>query len=159
MPEKPKLNYYIIGFIIIFQAVSVLAIQRYIVFNDLKFSVESTQELITKDVESKNESKTLGLIFEFRDEIVINPSETYAIRFLATSIAVELTEKNTEENMKLWEPVLRDKIITLLMSKRMDFYTNPDNKLLLKQEVHSLIEELIGEDKIIDVYFTKFVLQ
>lgn len=159
MPEKAKLNYIIVGFIIIFQTVSVLAIQRYVVFKDLKFSLESAQAITIEDKESKKELKTLGPIFELQDEIIINPSETYAIRFLATSIAFELTDNITEEVMKLWEPVIRDKIITLLMSKRMDFYTDPDNKQLLKQEVHDLINNIIGNDKIIDVYFTKFVLQ
>ena len=162
-PEKIKLNYFVVAFIIIFQAVSVLAIQRYIVFKNLKFSVESAKEINIEEngdrYNQEKKPKTIGTIFELKDEIIINPKDTYAIRFLATAIAFELSGKIKQKEMELWEPVIRDKIITLLMSKKMDFYTNPDNRILLKQEVKELVEDLVGKDKIKDVYFPKFVLQ
>ncbi|MEA2103719.1 MAG: flagellar basal body-associated FliL family protein [Candidatus Cloacimonadota bacterium] len=181
-----NLNLYILIAIIVMQPLVGLGIMRYVVLKNsiltpekitsllqttvldslnnyhekiAKLEIEKEETLKEEKKKEKKEKHSLGTMYELDGEIIINPKDTYAIRFMVVAIALELTDKMKGDDLKTWEPIIKDNIIECMMNKRMDYYTNPSNIVLLRAEVKELIEEILGEGTIENVYFPKFVLQ
>jgi flagellar FliL protein len=57
------------------------------------------------------------------------------------------------------DPKLQDVITLLLSSKSVADVSTPEGKAALKAELLEALGAVVGEDRLLDVYFTQFVIQ
>ena len=95
------------------------------------------------------------------EDVIVNPAGTGGNRYLVTSIAFEVDPKNKKlaKEIETKEPLLRDRIITLLSSKGIPELIDVSRRDSLRQEVLQVVNQELEEGKVFWVYFTKYVLQ
>ena len=57
------------------------------------------------------------------------------------------------------DPEIQDVITLLLSSKSVADVATPEGKAALKAELLDALAAVVGEDRLLDVYFTQFVIQ
>ena len=98
-------------------------------------------------------------------EASLFPLETFIVNlqvkgsFLKTDMQLEF--KNGEDVKKAEKevPRLRDTVIRILSSKTATEILASEGKEKLKDEVRTAVNELLGEEKVLEVYFTEFIIQ
>jgi len=109
-------------------------------------------------------------------ERVVNLADPGGFRYLKTEIVLEVivADANPADlrgeslvaardelalEMEPLEPQIHDVITLLLSSKSVDDVATPDGKSMLKAELLEALGEVIGEERLLDLYFTQFVIQ
>ena len=90
--------------------------------------------------------------------ITVNISDPSGRRYLKLGMEVEV---NAEVSAALQanSPRIRDAIIMLLAGKTFNDISSPDGKVLLKAEVAARLNQILGAQRVIRVYFTDFVVE
>jgi flagellar FliL protein len=109
-------------------------------------------------------------------ERVVNLADTGGFRYLKTEIVLEIIVEDVDP-MKLrgdglqkarddlqselapLEPQIQDVITLLLSSKTVADVSTPEGKAALKAELLDVLGDVIGEERLLDLYFTQFVIQ
>lgn len=92
-------------------------------------------------------------------EFTANLSGPGASHYVRLNVNLELDKTLDEEEMKKRTPQIRDKIITLLNSKRPQDLQNSDGRGFLKEEMKTAINGFLQTGKISGVYFSTFVFE
>jgi flagellar FliL protein len=109
-------------------------------------------------------------------ERVVNLSDPGGFRYLKTEIVLEVivegvdpSELRGEElvaareelaaELEPLDPEIQDVITLLLSSKQVADVATPEGKATLKAELLDALSEVVGEDRLLDIYFTQFVIQ
>lgn len=90
--------------------------------------------------------------------ITVNLADPAGRRYLKIGMEVELNEDVTAQ-LQQQAPRVRDAIIMLLAGKSYGDVATPDGKVLLKGEVAARLNQILGAQRVIRVYFTDFVVQ
>lgn len=90
--------------------------------------------------------------------ITVNLADPAGRRYLKIGMEVELNEDVTAQ-LQQQAPRVRDAIIMLLAGKSYRDVATPDGKVLLKGEVAARLNQILGAQRIIRVYFTDFVVE
>ena len=90
--------------------------------------------------------------------ITVNLYDAGGHRYLKLGMEVE-ANKDISGQLKANEPRIRDAVIMLLAGKTYNEVASPDGKVMLKAEVANRLNQILGEQRIIRVYFTDFVVQ
>ncbi|MCC6932434.1 MAG: flagellar basal body-associated FliL family protein [Deltaproteobacteria bacterium] len=120
---------------------------------------EGGEEAKTEEAASEGEgaeTEAAGALFSL-DTFIVNLQIKGS--FLKTDIQLEM--KSSEDMAKAEEavPRLRDIIIQVLSSKMSSEILTNEGKLKLKDEIKQNINDILGEEKVIEVYFTEFIIQ
>jgi flagellar basal body-associated protein FliL len=116
-----------------------------------------------------------GIMYELSPKVV-NLAEPGGFRYLQVSMVLELwplidnyyqlqgEERDLavdqfREKMNTWQPVVDDIVTTTLSSKTFVDIATIEGKQVLKEELMASINELLGYQGVINVYFTEFVVQ
>ncbi len=96
------------------------------------------------------------------ENIAVNPisKNTKRMRVLACSFAFDIKPliKGTEEFEKK-RLQITDKVITYLSSREVSFLKDPKAKKIIKKEILFRINKELKDSKIINLYFTQYILQ
>ncbi len=97
-------------------------------------------------------------IVQFEPFVVNVSGESYP-RYLKLQVVFEM--RSVESKAKLEERMaqVRDLTISLLSSKRLADITDFEGKALLKDDLRTQVDELLGRDSVESVLFTEFVVQ
>ena len=90
--------------------------------------------------------------------IKVNISGPSGQRYLKLGMEVEVNA-DVSAQLKASSARIRDAIIMLLAGKTLDDISSPDGKVLLKAEVAARLNQILGAQRIVRVYFTDFVIQ
>jgi len=116
-----------------------------------------------------------GIMYELSPKVV-NLAEPGGFRYLQVSMVLELwplidnynqlqgEERDLaidqfREKMNSWQPVIDDILTTTLSSKTFADISTVEGKQVLKEELMTSINELLGYQGVINIYFTEFVVQ
>lgn len=91
--------------------------------------------------------------------LVINLADANVPRFLKVSFTFELDRAITVTEMQEKEPIIKDAIIGLISSKTMSDIRGYEGQLILKEELISRINAILETGRVINVYFTEFIVQ
>ncbi len=80
-------------------------------------------------------------------------------KYLKVSIQIELSNPKLMETAKAKTPQIRDAIITILSSKTSEELITPEGKLIVKDEIKMRANQVLGENSVLNVYLTDFVMQ
>jgi len=100
------------------------------------------------------------VIFEKLDPIVINPAGTEGMRFLSATVHLGLSAPEVLaaiEGNNLSSKI-RDRLIDVLRAKTID-QLDPSHHGEIKSEMKERLNEFLGQNAVLEVYFQGFVLQ
>lgn len=90
--------------------------------------------------------------------ITVNISDPSGRRYLKLGMEVEVNA-DVAGALQANNPRIRDAIIMLLAGKTFSDISTPDGKVLLKAEVAARLNQILGAQRVIRVYFTDFVVE
>ncbi len=89
---------------------------------------------------------------------VVNLSDAAGKRYLRLGMEVEVNQ-NVSALLKSQEAKVRDAVIVLLAGKTFADISTAEGKILLKAEVASRLNQILGGAYVVRVYFTEFVVE
>ncbi|MBQ7739272.1 MAG: flagellar basal body-associated FliL family protein [Desulfovibrionaceae bacterium] len=90
--------------------------------------------------------------------ITVNLYDAGGRRYLKLGMEVEVN-KDVSSALKANEARIRDAVIMLLAGKSYAEIASPDGKVMLKAEVANRLNQILGGQRVIRIYFTDFVVQ
>ncbi|MEG2172901.1 MAG: flagellar basal body-associated FliL family protein [Desulfovibrionaceae bacterium] len=91
-------------------------------------------------------------------EFVVNLSDPSGKRYLKLGMEVEVNADVSKE-IAAQSAKIRDAVIMLLAGKSFVDVSTPEGKVLLKAEVAARLNQILGAQRVVRVYFTDFVVQ
>ena len=101
--------------------------------------------------------RSAGLVLPL-PPITVNLSDPGGRRYLKLGMEVE-GNADVSEALKAQNARIRDAVIMLLAGKSFTDIATPDGKVLLKAEVAARLNQILGAQRVIRVYFTDFVVE
>ena len=101
--------------------------------------------------------RSAGLVLPL-PPITVNLSDPGGRRYLKLGMEVEVNA-DVSEALKAQNARIRDAVIMLLAGKSFTDIATPDGKVLLKAEVAARLNQILGAQRVIRVYFTDFVVE
>lgn len=93
------------------------------------------------------------------DSFVVNLSDPMGRRYLKTTMDVEVANAAAAAELAAAMPRVKDTLLLLLSSKSFEDISSMDKKIELKNDIVSRLNQIIGKNKVRNVYFTEFVVQ
>lgn len=91
--------------------------------------------------------------------VMVNLSDAAGDRYLKVGMEVEVSAADAVRDIQAQSARIRDAIIILLSSKSYAELSSSEGKMLLKNEVASRLNQILGTPRVVRVYFTDFVVQ
>lgn len=131
-----------------------------------KLSALSAQTAANADDESdENDSgeevsveEMLGPIYAL-DTFIVNLANNGGNRYLRVTMDLELDNKNLESEVNKRLPQVRDSILMILPTKRVEDISSVAGKTTLRDEILEKINSYLAQGKITNIYFKEFVIQ
>ena len=92
-------------------------------------------------------------------DLVVNPAGTNGLRFLLTTVGLEVTSEETVKELEKRDVQIHDSIINILTSKTLPDLDDNVARDSLKTEIKSKINMDLVSGKVLNVYFSKFIIQ
>ncbi len=100
----------------------------------------------------------MGPVFSL-DSFIVNLSDQGGKRYLRITMGLELADPKSAEEMTKRLPQIRDSILMILPSRKVDELQTTEGKNSLRTEIISKLNELFGKEIVKKIYFTEFVIQ
>ena len=91
--------------------------------------------------------------------LTVNLADPSGTRYLQIGMDVEVNTPEAVGEVESQTARVRDAIILLLSSKRMADLATPEGKILLKTEVAGRLNQILGAQRVVRIYFTEFVIR
>jgi flagellar FliL protein len=112
-----------------------------------------------KEKEKEKEKSPKETIIYSIEPIVVNLFDPTGKRYLQVRLAFELKDKKIEEEIRNSEPKIKDVIISTLSTKTPEDVLQPEAKALIKNELLQKINSALGEEAILNIYITQYIVE
>ena len=102
--------------------------------------------------------RELGPLVEL-GSMVVNITHRESTRFLKMGITLEVQNARAGDDIRNRMPQIQDAILLLAGNRTFDDIKDLQGKLQLKADILVRVNELAGQDKVRDLFFTDFVVQ
>jgi flagellar protein FliL len=92
-------------------------------------------------------------------DLIVNPAGTNGLRFLLTTIGLEVTSEETVKELEKRDVQLHDSIIGVLTSKTLPELDDMNVRDSLKSSIKNAVNKELTTGSVINVYFSKFIIQ
>ncbi len=92
-------------------------------------------------------------------DLIINPARTNGTRFLLTTIGFRMSNKEAFSEMETKNVQVRDILNTILTRKTIDQLVSVGLRDSLKAEIEHGVHKVVRNGKLLNVYFSKFIIQ
>ncbi len=150
--KRAKLRLKIPTFLVYIPFIALLAVGGYIGYKEF-FGVGAEEEVEVAKVVVKK-----GIIVP-GPSLVVNLSDVNVPRFLKVTMSFEVDRGIAAAEIIEKEIMIKDAIIGLLSSKTMADVMSYESQQILKEEVISRLNAILERGRLINVYFTEFVVQ
>lgn len=93
------------------------------------------------------------------DTFIVNLVDSDADRYLKVIMSFELSDQPAAHELDLMKPKVRDLVLGVLTVKGFKDLNNFEGKQRLKEEIAMRVNSHLTKGKIVQVYFTDFVVQ
>ena len=107
----------------------------------------------------KQEEPAYGYLFSFDQATIVNLAETGGQRYLKVNMQLQMNGEELREELTARTPQIMDMVISILSSKTIDEVTSAVGRNRLKREIIDKINAELVTGKIVNVFFTEFVIQ
>lgn len=87
----------------------------------------------------------------------VNLADPLGRRILTITLALEMVDNNAIGSLKKQEPRVRDAVIMLLSSKTYGDLATPDSKMVLKSEITSRVNQILGGQRVLQTFITEML--
>ncbi len=108
--------------------------------------------------EKKGSAPLVGALWSL-EPFIVNLADNKGERYLKVVMQFELSEPAVSAALDMLKPKIRDNIIDLLTIKTYAELMEPDGKQALRNEIILRINALLEKGRVVNVYFTEFVVQ
>lgn len=91
--------------------------------------------------------------------MVVNLADPLGRRYLKIGLEVEVINEDAQMELDKYMPKVKDKLILLLSSKTFDQLSTMQAKMDLKNEIVNRLNQILGKNKVLNVYITEMVVQ
>jgi flagellar FliL protein len=91
--------------------------------------------------------------------LTVNLADPSGTRYLEIGMDVEVNNPSAIQEIENQTPRVRDAIILLLSGKTMNDLATAEGKIVLKNEVAARLNQILGAQRIVRIYFTHFVIR
>ena len=137
-------------------AVSYLMVGRLVLSKQI--SSATSEDALEESTSPDEELQEMGEVYILKD-IVVNPAHTHGMRYLCTTMGLELGDKELETEIEKKEPLIRDQVITLLSMKDVEELVDMARREHIREELLTAINDQLGRAKVRKLYFVKYVMQ
>jgi len=99
-----------------------------------------------------------GLYYSI-ENLIINPADSRGERYLIASITIEMDNSQALTQIETQNAEVVDKINTLLSQRTVSQLNSISDRVEIKKEISMVINELLNQKSVRNLYFTKFVMQ
>ena len=93
------------------------------------------------------------------NKLLVNVAGTMGSRYLLVSISVVSTDANFQQKMTDNDAALRDAASSTLSSKTLADLEKPDERNLIRTELLTGFNNILGSDEVQEIYLTEFAIQ
>lgn len=93
------------------------------------------------------------------DNLVLNPAGTSGLRFLLVSVGLQLSDPATADALKSRDPEVRDVLLRVFGSKRVDELADMSRREGYKHEIKVAIDSMLARSVVKGVFLPQFVIQ
>lgn len=116
-------------------------------------------EKVEPEKEKVSSAKEVGELYEFENAVVVNIAETNAERYLKVNIVLELDSAKLKDEIEKRKPQIMDLFINIFASKTLDMISTVSGRNLVRQELIDKVNARIKTGRIVNIFFTEFVIQ
>jgi len=98
-------------------------------------------------------------VFLKLEPFIVNLKGNGMKRYLKTTIAIEVEEREVKQELEMLTPKLRDTILFVLTSKSYNDLFSNEGKIALKHELIAHINRILKSGTIKAIYITDFIIQ
>ena len=91
--------------------------------------------------------------------IIVNLAGPDSERYLKVNLSLAVSDRAVVLKLEKQNARLRDELIDILSTKTVEDMLSPEGKDVLRTQIIEAANATIGEPKVVDVYFTEFVIQ
>lgn len=99
------------------------------------------------------------VILHSLDTFIVNLADPGGKRYLKLTMQLELDNQKVLEEINKETPKIRDVILTILSSKEFDDISTLAGKNALKKELIAKLNASLRTGKVLNIYFTEFLVQ
>lgn len=152
--KKKRFIFFVIGLMVFFTIVLGILF----ILNIIPIEIPLIKKPPTLQLKKKQEIRKIGFLYTM-DPIIVNLADLEVSKYLKIRIEIECNDIKITEEIDKRVPQIRDIIITLLSSKTFNEIYDREGKKRLKNEILQNINQLLGEKKVREIFFTEFVIQ
>jgi flagellar FliL protein len=107
----------------------------------------------------QNHPKPDTSVIQDFDTFIVNLADPGGKRFLKLAMKAKLDGPEVQEEFKSRTFEMRDKILMILSGKETEDLGSSDDKVALKQEMLTALNNSLHKGQVQDIYFTEFLIQ
>ncbi|MCS7229923.1 MAG: flagellar basal body-associated FliL family protein [Candidatus Kryptonium sp.] len=92
-------------------------------------------------------------------DLIVNPAGTGGMRYLLTSVGIEVTNEKAFAEIQSKEVIVNDILINVLSSKTLEELTDVTKRKELRREIATKVNDILTQGRVQNVYFSKFIVQ
>jgi flagellar FliL protein len=92
-------------------------------------------------------------------DLIVNPAGTGGLRYLLTSVGIEVTNEQAFAEIQSKEVIVNDILINVFSSKTLEELSDVSRRKELRREIAKKINEILDYGRVRNVYFSKFIIQ
>ena len=115
-------------------------------------------EASVQQTSTRNADLSFDHVYVVKD-LIVNPAGTNGLRFLLTTIGLEVTSEETVKELEKRDVQIHDSIIGVLAVKTLPELDDASSRDSLKGLIKSQINKELVTGSVINVYFSKFIIQ
>jgi flagellar FliL protein len=113
----------------------------------------------TTSTETKKDSATAKQETVLMNKMLVNVAGTMGARYLLVSISVAGSDKDFKDKMESRDAQLRDMACGALATKTLADLEKPGARNLIRSELITGFNNILGDTMVQDIYFTEFAIQ
>jgi flagellar protein FliL len=121
-------------------------------------AMDKPKEAEAAKAPEKVEHGGMGPVFSL-DSFIVNLSDQGGKRYLRITLGLELDDAKSTEELTKRLPQIRDSILMVLPSRKVEELQTTEGKNSLRTEIISKLNELFGKEIVKKIYITEFVIQ
>ncbi|MFN3134581.1 MAG: flagellar basal body-associated protein FliL [Candidatus Kryptonium sp.] len=92
-------------------------------------------------------------------DLIVNPAGTGGMRYLLTSVGIEVTNDKAFAEIQSKEIIVNDILINVLSNKTLEELSDVSKRKDLRREIARKVDDILTHGKVRNVYFSKFIIQ
>ena len=120
--------------------------------------VETDETEEVEEIEEPEGPLQVGEIYKI-EGLTINPRGTLGSRFAVFEVALEYENPELAATLTTLKPIIMDRYLTYLRTKTVMELSRPTLVDSIRADLKKIINDMLNNDEIVNLYFTRFVLE